>query len=241
MQVAILGYGKMGQAIAAILKERGHQVILTATTADYSIENLQKADVAIEFSQPEAAVTNLQNCFTAKTPVVCGTTGWLNQYQQVANQCSEKGGGLLYASNFSLGVNLFFAFNQKLAQLMGAFEQYAPAITEIHHTQKKDAPSGTAITLAEQIIEQNTPYHTWSLVEKGKQISPHALPITALRKPDVTGTHRIKYQSQIDEISIKHKAYSRKGFALGAALAAEFMQDKQGVFSMQDVLKIKDL
>lgn len=241
MQAAILGYGKMGQAIAEILEERGHQIILKATHADYSLEALQKADVAIEFSQPDAAVTNLQNCFSANTPVICGTTGWLHHYEQVAAQCKMQGGGLLYASNFSLGVNLFFALNKKLAQLMQPFEQYQPAITETHHTQKKDAPSGTAISLAQHIIEKLEQYDSWHLAEANKEQPERTLPITAVREPGVPGTHHIQYQSEIDQISIQHQAYSRKGFALGAALAAEFMQGKQGVYTMQDVLKIKDL
>jgi 4-hydroxy-tetrahydrodipicolinate reductase len=236
MKVALIGYGKMGQAIETLLKERGHQISAIFGPKGINKKELALADVAIEFSHPEAAFANLRTCFSQKIPVVIGTTGWLHNYDETVQLCQSQGGALLYASNFSLGVNLFFALNKRLAQLMEPYG-YNVALSETHHTQKKDAPSGTAITLAEQIIAANPQLNGYTLApEKNK----NKISITAIREADIPGTHSIKYNSEIDQIEITHTAKSRQGFALGAVLAAEFLKGKTGVFSMQDVLKIND-
>lgn len=231
MKIALLGYGRMGQAIEKIAIDRGHEIVLKVTkdTANY---NLSVADVAIDFSIPTAAVNNLTNCFNANTPVVSGTTGWLDQYEEMKTLCNTKNGSFIYASNFSLGVNLFFELNKKVAQLMKPMlSNYSITSEEIHHTKKLDAPSGTAISLAQGIIE-NTDLEDWKLYEGGKK----TLPITAKRVGDVPGTHSITYHSEVDEIEIKHTAYNRNGFALGAVVASEWLADKKGIYEMKDVL-----
>ncbi len=235
MKVALIGYGKMGQAIAALLPARGHEVVATFDREGIDPAQLQKAEVAIEFTRPEAAVTNLNCCFEAGVPVVSGTTGWLQHYAEVEALCRSLGGALFYAANFSLGVNLFFALNRRLAALMADFPDYQLRLEEIHHTEKKDKPSGTAIRLAEEIQECNPLFRGWTLDEV-----PEAdqIPIAALRKPDVPGTHTVKYISEIDEIDIRHTAHSRKGFALGAIKAAEFLAGKTGIYTMQDLLQL---
>lgn len=235
MKAALIGYGKMGQAIEKILEERGHEVVARFDREGIDARELRQADVAIEFTRPEAAVSNLSKCFEAGVPVVSGTTGWLAQYDEVCELCQARNGGLLYASNFSLGVNILFALNEKLGQIMNAYPDYEVSIQEIHHTQKLDAPSGTAITLAEQVIEALDRKEGWSLDEMpdSKQIM-----IKALREDNIPGTHTVKYDSEIDAIELTHTAHSRKGFALGAVLAAEFLCGRQGIFSMKDVLKI---
>lgn len=238
MKIALLGYGKMGQAIEAVALERGHSVVCKVSIEnlqDRTIENIRKADVAIEFSAPESAFENLKLCIDAGVPVVCGSTGWLERYEEVAAYCRTKQGGLLYSSNFSIGVNIFFALNRKLAELMQGHD-YGVELKEIHHTQKKDAPSGTAITLAEQVLQYSDQKKKW-VNEPSEQSSD--LVITSERIDPAPGTHIIRYFSQIDEISIIHTAHNRKGFATGAVLAAEFLAaHREGIFSMKEVLGI---
>lgn len=231
MKIALLGYGRMGQTIEKIALDRGHEIVLKIdeNKKDY---NLSFADVAIDFSVPSAAVNNITKCFDNGVPVVSGTTGWLDRYSEVSNICKEKDGSFIYASNFSLGVNLFFELNKKVAKLMSPMlNTYSVTTEEIHHTKKMDAPSGTAITLAEGIIE-NTDYESWMLYEGDRK----NLTITSKRIGDIPGIHSITYHSQVDEIQIQHKAYNRQGFALGAVVAAEWLKDKKGIFTMKDVL-----
>lgn len=239
MRIALLGYGKMGKMIERIALERGHEIVLivdennrTTCTGD----ELKKADVAIEFSIPEVAVENYKWCFTNGVPVVSGTTGWLGKWNDVIACCEEKKGGFFYASNYSVGVNVFFQLNKYLAKMMGNFDNYKVSMEETHHIHKLDAPSGTAITLAEGIIENHSGYDAWGLMPS--QISGKELPITAKRIGEVPGIHEVTYQSTVDEIQIRHSAYSREGFAQGAVLAAEFLNGKSGVYGMDDMLKI---
>lgn len=233
MKIALLGYGKMGKAIEIIAKERGHQIVLIV---EKKLDNnlLKKADIAIDFSMPYSAYKNITNCINLNIPVISGTTGWLEMYNDVAKLCKEKNGSFLYASNFSLGVNIFFEINKKLASLMTNYKNYKVDIKEIHHTQKLDAPSGTAITLANQIIEKSSK-KKWAL---GVTNNENELPIIAKRFENVHGTHFVKYENDIDVIEIKHEAKNRKGFALGAVIAAEWLINKKGVYSMKDVLEI---
>ena len=232
MKIALLGYGRMGKSIEAIALNRKHTITLKISdkSEDYDFTN---TDVAIDFSIPSVAVYNIKKALDAGIPVISGTTGWLDQYSEVLKYCEEKNGTFLYASNFSLGVNIFFEINNRLSQLMGGLPEYTAEIEEIHHTQKLDAPSGTAITLAEHIIE-HTKYKNWTL----EQPKSDEINIEAKRIEGVPGTHEITYNSEIDSISIKHTAHSRQGFAMGAVIAAEWIKDKKGVFSMKDVLKI---
>lgn len=231
MKIALLGYGRMGKEIEKIAIERGHSIIIKADVD--TIYDISKAEVAIDFSIPTAAVINISNALNNGIPVISGTTGWLNDYAEVATLCEDQKGAFLYASNFSLGVNIVFEMNRQLAKLMKHQSQYDVSIEEIHHTQKLDAPSGTAITLAEDIIEETT-HKSWSLDKR----EDHSIPITAKRIEGVPGTHTITYDSDIDSISLKHIAKSRKGFALGAVIAAEWILGKSGVFTMRDVLNI---
>ena len=235
MRIALLGYGKMGKEIEKIALERGHQISLkidASNQKDLSIDNLKNTDVAIEFSTPETAYTNIQTCFNSNIPVVAGTTGWLNKLEDCKKQCLN-GKGLFYASNYSVGVNVFFEVNKKLAQLMANYPEYKVEMEEIHHTQKLDAPSGTAITLAEGILENNAKFKNWvNDVSK----NPTELEIISKRIESVPGTHTIVYNNEIDEIYIRHTAHNRKGFALGAVLAAEFMHHKSGFYGMSDLL-----
>jgi len=232
MKIALLGYGRMGKAIEKIALERGHEIVLRVdeNTTDYDVS---VADVAIDFSIPTAAVGNLTSCFKGGTPVVSGTTGWLDQYDQMVDLCNQNKGAFIYASNYSLGVNLFFELNKKVAQLMNPMlgTNYSVTSEEIHHTKKLDAPSGTAITIAKGIIE-NTAIENWKLYEGDK----NTLPITAKRIGDIPGTHSVTYHSEVDEIEIKHTAYNRSGFALGAVVAAEWLAGKNGIYGMKDVL-----
>ncbi|MGB0376268.1 MAG: 4-hydroxy-tetrahydrodipicolinate reductase [Flavobacteriaceae bacterium] len=234
MNIALLGYGRMGKAIETIAQDRGHIIVARWDDTTQS-DPLHSADVAINFSVPSAAVTNIQAAFEANVPVVCGTTGWLDHYAAIVEEAKSKNQGFLYASNFSVGVNLFFALNKHLAQLMAPYTDYKASLEEIHHIHKLDAPSGTAITLAEGIQQNNPLYQGWSLESAQEQ----QLTIKALREPDVPGTHTVSYQSNIDAIEIKHEAFNRQGFALGAVLAAEWLQGKKGIFSMNEVLNIK--
>lgn len=237
MKIALLGYGKMGKTIERLALEKGHEIALKSNLLP-QVEELQKADVAIDFSIPEAALSNITTCFIANIPVVSGTTGWLENYDKVLKKCEACNGSFIYASNFSIGVNLFFELNRKLAQIMNKHKEYLVDVEEIHHTQKLDAPSGTAITLANDIINQSS-YNKWRLIEKeGDMVTEDEFPIFAKRKGDVKGTHIISYTSAVDSIKIMHKAGSRDGFALGAILAAEWLLDKKGVYAMKDVLGI---
>lgn len=232
MKIALLGYGKMGKEIEKIALERGHEIVLRKTEEnDYS--GLELADVAIDFSIPTAATQNISTCFNYDIPVVSGTTGWLDHYNDMVALCQEKNGAFLYGSNFSVGVNLFFELNSYLAKLMANIKEYNVSMEEIHHTQKLDAPSGTAITLAQGIIAE-TDYKQWTL----NNANDREIYIDAKRMEEVPGTHSVFYKSAVDEIEIKHTAFSRQGFALGAVIAAEWILGKKGVFTMKDVLNL---
>ncbi|UJF29176.1 4-hydroxy-tetrahydrodipicolinate reductase [Kaistella sp. 97-N-M2] len=231
MKIALVGYGKMGKIIGELAEKKGHEIVARLNETP-TTENLNNPDVAIEFSNPEGAFNNIKFCLEHKIPVISGTTGWLDQKSAVEKISLENNTAFLYGSNFSLGVNLFFALNEKLAELMKNFDEYKVQLEEIHHTQKKDAPSGTAITLAEGIINNDSRFDAWKLHEtKDKQLG-----IFALRQDEVPGTHSVFYKSEVDEIEIKHTAFNRNGFALGALIAAEWIQGKKGNFTMKDVL-----
>ncbi|MCA0957761.1 4-hydroxy-tetrahydrodipicolinate reductase [Muricauda ruestringensis] len=232
MNIGLFGYGKMGKKIEQIAQDRGHTI--TAKINDSSQEvDYSAFDVAIDFSAPEAAFKNITRCFEHKVPVISGTTGWLEKYEDAIEICNANQSAFIYASNFSLGVNIFFELNKKLAQMMAGLDQYRVSMEEIHHTQKLDAPSGTAITLAEGIISNST-YNKWKLNESGD----HIVPIKSIREGMVPGTHTISYGSAVDTIQIKHEAHNREGFALGAVIASEWIQGKEGVFTMKDVLNL---
>ena len=232
MKIALLGYGKMGKVIERIALERGHEIVLRKSSTD-SYDGLSDADVAIDFSVPDSAVDNISSCFKTNVPVVCGTTGWLEHYDEMTVLCQATNGSFIYGSNFSLGVNIFFELNDYLAKMMSRLKQYNVSMEEIHHTQKLDAPSGTAISLAKGIIE-NSGYTNWTM-EKPKADEIY---IDAKRIENIPGTHSIFYDSEVDQIEIKHTAHNREGFALGAVIAAEWLQDKKGVFTMKDVLNL---
>jgi 4-hydroxy-tetrahydrodipicolinate reductase len=230
MKIALLGYGKMGKVIERIALERGHEIVLKKDQ-DTSFDGLKNADVAIDFSVPNSAVANISECLNNGIPVISGTTGWLTNYPKMVQLCEEKNGSFIYGSNFSLGVNVFFELNEYLAKMMANLKQYNVSMEEIHHTQKLDAPSGTAITLADGIIK-NTNYANWTL----ETPISNEIHIDAKRIENVPGTHSIFYDSEVDQIEIKHTAHSREGFALGAVVAAEWLVGKKGVFTMKDVL-----
>jgi 4-hydroxy-tetrahydrodipicolinate reductase len=236
MNIALIGYGKMGRTIEEVAVKRGHHITLRVSSAnkhELDAAHLAGTDVAIEFTMPESAKNNVLQCLNAGVRVVCGTTGWNDEIKAVAAFAKDQKLAFLHASNFSIGVNIFFEVNKMLASLMKGHEEYNVSIEETHHTHKKDAPSGTAITLAEQILKQVTTKKTWALnFENNADI----LPIIAHRIENVPGTHNVKYTSAIDDIEIKHTAHSREGFALGAVMAAEFLAGKHGVFSIRDVL-----
>lgn len=232
MKIALLGYGKMGQTIERIALERGHDIVLKKDEFN-TYEGLSNADVAIDFSIPAVAAENISSCFYANVPVISGTTGWLAHYDEMVALCKEKNGAFISSSNFSLGVNLFFELNDYLAKMMSKFDSYTVTMEEIHHTQKLDAPSGTAISLAKGVIE-NSSYCNWAMENpESKEIH-----IEAKRIADVPGTHTVTYNSTVDSIEIKHTAHNREGFALGAIIAAEWIVGKQGVFTMKDVLEL---
>lgn len=236
MKIAIIGYGKMGKAIEEIAVAKGHEIILkidAANTSDFTKENIQNADVAIEFTGPQSAFENITKCIQWGVPVVSGSTGWLDNFEKAKKLCEEKKGCLLYASNFSIGVNLFFEINKQVAALMEPYDNYDVSMTEIHHTEKKDAPSGTAISLAEQILAKIGRKNKW-VNEPSNEASN--LIIRSERIDPAPGTHSIIYNSPIDSIEIKHTAHTRKGFAGGAVLAAEFVHKKIGIFTMSNVL-----
>ncbi len=237
MNIAILGYGKMGKTIEGIALGRGHRIV-----AKIDVENKEElyklkkdeVDVAIEFSQPDAAFENIKTCISNGIKVISGTTGWLDKRPEIENLCRSMKGAFFYASNFSIGVNLFFKLNEYLAGLMTGYDQYKTGIREIHHTEKKDAPSGTAITIAGGIMRNNPRYAEW--VNK-KTTEDNVLGIESIREGEVPGTHKVNYQSDIDRIEIKHEAFGREGFALGAVLVAEWIQDKEGILTMDDFLE----
>ncbi|WP_046757408.1 4-hydroxy-tetrahydrodipicolinate reductase [Kordia jejudonensis] len=233
MNIALLGYGRMGKEIEKIALQRGHTII-HKIAKDIENYDFTTVDVAIDFSIPSAAFQNISHCILHQIPVISGTTGWLDRYEEIVSLCKTEKGAFIYASNFSLGVNIFFEMNAYLAKMMSQLEDYKVNIEEIHHTKKLDAPSGTAITLAEGII-QNTHYTDWKLAETTKETE---IPIVAKRIPEVPGTHQITYSSSIDTIAIQHEAHNRQGFALGAVVAAEWIQHKEGVYTMKDVLNI---
>ncbi|MBP0904368.1 4-hydroxy-tetrahydrodipicolinate reductase [Mariniflexile gromovii] len=233
MKIALLGYGKMGKTIEQIAIKRGHTIVLTVDKDDEEYD-ITKADVAIDFSIPTVAFDNISNCINHNVPVISGTTGWLENYDNAVALCKEKKGAFIYASNYSLGVNIFFELNKTLAKMMTTLKQYNVSMEEIHHTQKLDAPSGTAISLANDIIANNANYDAWKLDEAAEK----TIPIVAKRIEDVPGTHTVNYESEVDTITIEHVAHTRQGFALGAVIAAEWIAGKTGVFTMNDVLNI---
>lgn len=235
MKIALFGYGKMGKEIEQIALQRGHEIVLKIKgTEEYDIS---QADIAIDFSIPNAALSNIVSCFRNNVPVISGTTGWLDDFDKAIDVCKENNGSFIYASNFSIGVNIFFELNKQLAKMMNSQKEYSINVEETHHTKKLDTPSGTAITLAEGIIN-NTSKRDWQLKERQTQINAGTIPIEAKRILDVPGTHIISYESQIDSIEIKHTAHNRKGFALGAIIAAEWLNNKIGIYTMKDVLNI---
>ena len=238
MNIALIGYGKMGKIIEEVAISRGHMINLKIdlyNINDFTRENLKKSDVVIEFTGPHSAYENVMKCLEAGIPVVCGSTGWLEQFEKAREYCEKKNGSFLYASNFSVGVNIFFELNRMLAKLMDKQEEYDVKMTEVHHTQKKDAPSGTAITLAEQILESLKRKNSWVNHE-----SKHSgeLPIISERTDPAPGTHKVLYSSLVDDIEIIHTAHNRNGFALGAVMAAEFLKNRKGIYSMKDVLAL---
>jgi 4-hydroxy-tetrahydrodipicolinate reductase len=236
MKIALIGYGKMGKAIGEIAVNRGHEIVLKIdeyNLADFNKQNISKANVTIEFTGPQSAYENVKKTLGFDVPLVCGSTGWLEKLDEIKKLCVERNGSFIYASNFSVGVNIFFEVNKRLATLMAPQKDYEVQVTEIHHTQKKDAPSGTAITIAEQILENLERKKKWV-----NHISDNVeeLEIISERIDPAAGTHKVKYSSAIDDIEIIHTAHSRQGFALGAVLAAEYIYDKKGIFTMKNVL-----
>jgi 4-hydroxy-tetrahydrodipicolinate reductase len=250
MKIALLGYGKMGRIIEKIATDRKHEIVLKIATDnqhELTAENLQMADVAIEFSTPATALTNIAKCFEAGIPVIVGTTGWLSQLPQVKEQCEQVDGSLLYGTNFSVGVNIFFHVNKVLAKLMNNYPYYDVQVEEIHHTQKLDAPSGTAITIAEGIIDNLDTKKEWLnvLTADGAEttddnVKNDQLLIESFRINSVPGTHTVIYDSEVDSIEFKHTAHNRNGFALGAVLAAEWLKDKKGFHSVEDMFDFKN-
>jgi 4-hydroxy-tetrahydrodipicolinate reductase len=238
MKLALIGYGKMGKAIEEVALQRGHEIILTIDEPnlhDFTKVNMAKADAAIEFTGPHSAFDNVRTCLEFNVPVVCGSTGWTDKLDEMKKKCAEMNGAFIYSSNFSVGVNIFFEINKRLATLMAAHKEYEVLLEETHHTQKKDAPSGTAITLAEQILEQVHRKKQW-VNELSENIED--LEIISHRIDPAAGIHSVKYSSAVDDIEIIHTAHTRKGFAAGAVMAAEFLKDKKGFFSMKDVLNL---
>jgi len=235
MNIALFGYGKMGKEIEAIATKKGHDIVLIVDSTNSDLvtdSDLKKADVAIEFSKPHTAIENIKRCFDAGLPVVVGTTGWYDNFKEIEQLCRKKKGGLFHATNFSVGVNLFFKVNSYLAELMSKYSDYDVSMEEIHHIHKLDKPSGTAITLANQVIEKLERKTKWSIDKKDTD----TLFIKDIREGEVPGTHIIKYTSPIDDIEIMHKAHNRKGFASGAVIAAEFMKGKSGIYTMNDII-----
>jgi 4-hydroxy-tetrahydrodipicolinate reductase len=238
MRIALIGYGKMGHMIEEIASSRGHQVVLRINienTEDYTKDNISRADVAIEFTGPDSAYGNVKKALDFGIPVVSGSTGWNNKLNEMKDFCKEKNGSFLHTSNFSIGVNIFFELNKLLARLMADKPDYTVSLKEVHHTAKKDSPSGTAVSLAEQVMQNNPSKKSW--VNK-QSADASVIGITSERVDPAPGTHYVKYSSDVDDVEIIHTAHNRKGFALGAVLAAEYIHDKKGVFTMADVLNL---
>lgn len=238
MNIALFGYGKMGHEIESVASQRGHKIIVHFDSEDEWQKHgheLPLCDVAIDFSTPESAISNIHRCFETKVPIVCGTTGWHNQLEAIRSECLTTGNALFFASNYSLGVNLFFELNRYLARMMNNYSEYTASIEEIHHIHKLDAPSGTAISLANDILSKVDRLKSWN---NNNTHADDELPILSVRQGEITGTHTIRYDSEADTIEIKHTAKSRRGFAIGAVLAAEYIQGKSGFFSMNDLLEI---
>ncbi len=237
MKIALLGYGKMGHEIEKAALQQGHSIeLIIDNAADWAEKGklLTECDVAIDFSVPKITIENMYRCFEANVPVVVGTTGWYAEFEQIRAKCQSLNGTLFYATNFSIGVNIFRDINRRLASLLKDHPVYSPSLTEIHHAQKLDAPSGTAITLANDIISENSHYHAFTLQHAGEG----EIPVTSVREGNVTGTHIISWNSDIDQISITHKAMNRQGFALGAITAAEWVYQQKGIFTMSDMLNL---
>lgn len=235
MKIALLGYGKMGREVEQAALATNHTItLIIADEPDWKLKvhELKECDVAIDFSMPAAVEANVKYCFEAGIPVVVGTTGWYQHFEKIKHQCLEANGSLLYATNFSIGVNIFFEINRRLASLLDTYPNYKPLLTEIHHTQKLDAPSGTAITLANEIIAANSHYNSFS----GPEAASDAIPVVSIREGLVTGTHTVTWASEIDEISITHEAKNRKGFAFGAVMAAEWLINKKGIYTINNML-----
>ena len=235
MKIALFGYGKMGKEIEQIALKRGHEIVLKIRENEKY--DISKADIGIDFSVPNAALHNIISCFKNNVPVISGTTGWLDDFDKALTVCKENKGSFIYASNFSIGVNLFFELNKSLAKMMNPHKDYSLDVEEIHHTKKLDTPSGTAISIAEQIIK-NSSKSNWELIENSVKKDSNSVPILAKRILDTPGTHKVSYKSEIDSIEIKHIANNRKGFALGAIIAAEWLIKKNGIYTMKDVLNI---
>jgi 4-hydroxy-tetrahydrodipicolinate reductase len=247
MKIALLGYGKMGKAIEKIALAKGHEIVYKVTMEnafDFMPISLQNVDVAIDFSMPSAAVENIQKCFEAKVPIIVGTTGWYDQFDMIKNRCLNEGQSMVYSTNFSIGVNIFYKLNKILAKMMADHDDYDVMIEEIHHTEKKDHPSGTALSLVSHILAENKTKTEWKarlLYNENmpsQSVKPNELLIESKRVGDVTGDHTVTYESVIDEIEISHRAKSRYGFAKGAVLAAEWIQGKKGLFTMDDILNL---
>ena len=238
MNIALIGYGKMGKAIEEIAISRGHSVVVKFNSQNpLESSQLRTTDVAIEFSQPDLALKHIKLCADGQIPIVVGTTAWEEHLPEIINHIDKREASLIYSSNFSIGVNLFFEMNKHLARLMNDKTDYVASITEIHHTHKIDAPSGTAVTLAKDLISNHPTYSSWKLTGQSENMEKSDLPISAIREENVPGTHLISYTSEIDTLTIEHQAHNRKGFALGAIIAAEFIHKKQGVYTMSDILK----
>lgn len=237
LKIALIGYGKMGKEIEEAVYKRGHSVgAIIETDTPQKVGLLSGCDVAIEFTQPDAAVQNIQLCLDAKLPIVVGTTGWYQHYEEITQKVKHSDGAILTATNFSIGVNLFFRINELVAGIMQNQNQYNVSIEEIHHIHKKDAPSGTAITTAERVIAFHNRYENWNLTDSNESTGDRELPITAIRQDNVPGTHTVSYVSAVDSIEVKHTAFNRKGFAEGSVVAAEWLAGRKGVFTMKDVL-----
>jgi 4-hydroxy-tetrahydrodipicolinate reductase len=238
MNIALIGYGKMGKAIEEIAISRGHSVVVKFNSQNpLESSQLRTTDVAIEFSQPDLALKHIKLCADGQIPIVVGTTAWEEHLPEIINHIEKREASLIYSSNFSIGVNLFFEINKHLAKLMNDKTDYVASITEIHHTHKIDSPSGTAVTLAKDLISNHPTYSSWKLTGQSENMEKSDLPISAIREENVPGTHLISYTSEIDTLTIEHQAHNRKGFALGAVIAAEFIHKKQGVYTMSDILK----
>jgi 4-hydroxy-tetrahydrodipicolinate reductase len=238
LRIALIGYGRMGHEIETLAKKRGHQVVLTIdkdNQDELTPEKLKMADVAIEFTLPDSAYHNIMSCLKSDLPVVSGTTGWMDHFQEVVDYCREHQQAFFHASNFSIGVNLFFRINQQMARIMNQFTNYDVEIEETHHVHKADAPSGTAVKLADLLLHEIDRKKGW---KKEKAQTDEDLPVRSIREDEIPGIHRVMYHSTFDDIELRHSAKSREGFALGAVLAAEYIQGRQGVYSMEDLLNI---